>query len=51
MVASDCRATSGPCKCQGDKLRQPVRSVRFGQEPASREFEFVMPGLTEMGDF
>jgi hypothetical protein len=25
--------------------------VRFGLEPASREFELVMPGPAEIGDF
>jgi hypothetical protein len=51
MVASDGRATSGRRKGQSDKLREPARSVRFGQEPVSREFELVMPGPTEIGDF
>ena len=50
-VASDGRATSGRRKGQSDKSREPARSMRFGQEPASREFELVMPGPTEIGDF
>jgi hypothetical protein len=48
IVASDGRATSGRRKGQCDNLREPARSVRFEQEPATREFELVMPGPAEM---
>ena len=51
MVASDGRAMCGRRKGQSNKLREPARSVRFGQEPVSREFELIMPGLTEIGNF